>query len=163
MLYIHISCEFMIPKKRHFISCFKVFGKILKSLLQISMGSLSPPQRQNYGLERGAPPQRKNGSGGAADVKRRQLTKVLFNVSLQNSLWPVQVMMSPENTATELVKAAIGVYAEERRRPELRCTDPGRYELHYSQFSLESLKPEVKLMDLGSRNFYVSAKSGTAA
>ncbi|KAL1547516.1 hypothetical protein AAHA92_15863 [Salvia divinorum] len=119
------------------------------------MGSLSPPQRQNYGAER----QRKNNGGGVADVRPRQLTKVLFNVSMQNSLWPVQVMMSPENTARELVKAAIGVYAEEKRRPELRCADPGRYQLHYSQFSLESLKPEVKLTDLGSRNFYISAKN----
>lgn len=145
-------------KKRHFISCFVVFRQIFKSLLQITMGSLSPPHRQNYGLERGAPPQRKNigGSGGAGEVKRRQLTKVLFNVSMQNSLWPVQVMMSPENTARELLKAVIDIYAEEKRRPELRCTDPGRYGLHYSQFSLESefvsnlvilnLTPQAKLL-----------------
>lgn len=99
------------------------------------MGSLSPPQRQSYGKER----QRKNkGGGGVADERRWQLTKVLFNVSMQNSLWPVQVMMSPENTVRELVKAAICVFAEEKQRPELRCADPGSYQLHYSQFSLES-------------------------
>ncbi|XP_047948264.1 uncharacterized protein LOC125194212 [Salvia hispanica] len=120
------------------------------------MGSLSPPQRQSYGKER----QRKNkGGGGVADERRWQLTKVLFNVSMQNSLWPVQVMMSPENTVRELVKAAICVFAEEKQRPELRCADPGSYQLHYSQFSLESLKPELKLTDLRSRNFYISAKN----
>lgn len=103
------------------------------------MGSLSPPRRKNYGQERGAALWRKGGGGGEAEgVERRQLTKVLFNVNMQNSLWSVQVMMSPENTAKELMKAAIDIYVEEKRRPALSCTDPAGYELHYSQFSLES-------------------------
>lgn len=104
------------------------------------MGSLSPPQRKNYGHDRGGAHGRKSsgGGGGAEEVKRRQSTKVLFNVNMQDSLWSVQVMMSPENTARELMKAAIDIYVEEKRRPALSSADPARYELHYSQFSLES-------------------------
>ncbi|KAH6794958.1 hypothetical protein C2S52_005435 [Perilla frutescens var. hirtella] len=125
------------------------------------MASLSPPRRQNYGSERRG--RKSDGGSGAGEVKRRQLTKVLFNVSMQNSLWPVQVMISPENTAGELMKAAIDIYGKEKRLPVLGSTDPAFYELHYSQFNFESLNPEEKLEKLGgSRNFYVCAKSGSA-
>lgn len=78
------------------------------------------------------------GGGGGGGEKRRQLTKFLVNVNIQNSLGRIQVVMSPENTVGELMKAAIGVYVKEKRRPLLRSDDPGCFELHYSQFSLES-------------------------
>ncbi|XP_059641152.1 uncharacterized protein LOC132283244 [Cornus florida] len=92
-----------------------------------------------------------------------RLTKLLLNVNIQTSLGPVQVMMSPENTVRDLVQAAIEIYVKEKRRPFLCETDPRRFELHYSPFSLESLKPEEKLANLGSRNFFLCTKPSNAA
>ncbi|GMQ05113.1 hypothetical protein CsSME_00050268 [Camellia sinensis var. sinensis] len=88
----------------------------------------------------------------------RRFTKLLLNVNIQGSLGPVQVVMSPENAVGDLIKAAIEIYVKEMRRPLLNESDPRHLELHYSQFSLESLKAEDKLINLGSRNFYLCRK-----
>lgn len=69
---------------------------------------------------------------------KRVLTKLLLNVNIERSLGPVHVILSPENTVKDLVKSAIDIYVKERRRPLLEQIDPDRFELHYSQFSLES-------------------------
>ncbi|KAK4435144.1 hypothetical protein Salat_0677700 [Sesamum alatum] len=125
--------------------------------------SSSPRKRQGHGVEKGVCSEsgRKNGGGGGGGGQRRQqLTKVLLKVNIQNSFGAVQVVMPPGNTVGELTKAAIGIYVKEKRRPLLGSRDPECYELHYSQFSLESLKPEEKLMDLGSRNFFLCPKPG---
>lgn len=79
-----------------------------------------------------------HGGGGGTGEKQRQVTKLLVNVNIQNSLGPIHVVMSPENTVGELVKAAVGIYVKEKRRPLLGSSDPRRFLLHYSQFSLES-------------------------
>lgn len=68
----------------------------------------------------------------------QKLTKLLLNVNIQRSFGPLQVVMSPENTVKELIKAAVETYTKEKRRPLLAETDFRCFELHYSQFSLES-------------------------
>ncbi|XP_055819486.1 uncharacterized protein LOC129888552 isoform X2 [Solanum dulcamara] len=73
-----------------------------------------------------------------AHEKQHKLTKLLVNVNIQNSLGPVQLVMSPENTVGELIRTAIEIYVKEKRRPLLNSSDPLCYELHYSQFSMES-------------------------
>ncbi|KAK4854684.1 hypothetical protein QYF36_000185 [Acer negundo] len=87
-----------------------------------------------------------------------KLTKLLLNVTIQGSVGAVQVVMSPENTVADLVAAAIRQYLKECRRPILPTTNPSGFDLHYSQFSLESLEKEEKLMELGSRNFFLCGK-----
>ena len=114
-----------------------------------------------------------------------RVTKLLFNVTIENSLGPVQVMMSPEGTVADLVRAALAIYGKEKRRPFLKDADPKRYNLHYSPFSLQSnnliffyckfyldfladvhfvcgirvgLKPSEKLINLGSRNFFMYSR-----
>lgn len=87
-----------------------------------------------------------------------RLTKLLLNVTIQASLGPVQVVMTPESKVGDLVAAAVKIYAKECRRPILPTTDPSMFDLHYSQFSLESLDREEKLMALGSRNFFLCRK-----
>jgi len=87
-----------------------------------------------------------------------RLTKLLLNVTIQGSLGPVQVVTSPESTVGDLVATAVKIYAKECRRPILPTTDPAMFDLHYSQFSLESLDREEKLMVLGSRNFFLCNK-----
>jgi hypothetical protein len=67
-----------------------------------------------------------------------RLTRLLLNVTIGRSLGPVQVVISPEKTTGDLIKAALDIYSREKRRPLLPETDPRRFELHYSQFSLES-------------------------
>lgn len=68
----------------------------------------------------------------------RRLTKLLLNITVQPSFGPVQVVTSPENTVGDLIKETLAIYVKEKRRPLVKQTNPEFYELHYSQFSLES-------------------------
>ncbi|KAG6570844.1 hypothetical protein SDJN03_29759, partial [Cucurbita argyrosperma subsp. sororia] len=86
---------------------------------------------------------------------RPKMTKLLLNVTIQGILGPVQVLMSSEMTVADLVAATIRQYMKEGRRPILPTVNPSAFDLHYSQFSLESLNKEEKLIALGSRNFYL--------
>ncbi|XP_023532120.1 uncharacterized protein At4g22758-like [Cucurbita pepo subsp. pepo] len=86
---------------------------------------------------------------------RPKMTKLLFNVTIQGSLGPVQVLMSPDMTVADLVAATVRQYLKEARRPILPTADPSAFDLHYSQFSLESLNEDEKLIALGSRNFFL--------
>ncbi|KAH0646840.1 hypothetical protein KY284_034724 [Solanum tuberosum] len=85
----------------------------------------------------------------ASDARDKQykLTKLLVNVNIQNSLGPVNLVMSPENTVGELIRAAIEIYVKEKRRPLLNRSDPLCYELHYSQFSMETQAWRVLIRD----------------
>ncbi|CAK7329287.1 unnamed protein product [Dovyalis caffra] len=88
---------------------------------------------------------------------RPKLTKVLINVTIQGSVGAVQVLMSLQSTVGELIAASIQQYSKEGRRP-ISTNDSSRFDLHYSQFSLESLDREEELMALGSRNFFLCPK-----
>ncbi|XP_043703456.1 uncharacterized protein At4g22758-like isoform X2 [Telopea speciosissima] len=92
-----------------------------------------------------------------------RLTKLLLNVTIQRSFGAVQVVMSPELMVGDLIVAAVRLYAKEGRRPLLPTTDPSDFDLHYSQFSLESLNREEKLKELGSRNFFLCPKKPNEA
>ncbi|XP_050215206.1 uncharacterized protein At4g22758 [Mercurialis annua] len=96
-------------------------------------------------------------SAGASFTEARpKLTKLLLNVTVQGSVGAVQVLMSPESTVGELITATMKQYMKEGRRPIISA-DASEFDLHYSQFSLESLDREEKLMALGSRNFFLCA------
>ncbi|GAB4859728.1 hypothetical protein Ancab_011205 [Ancistrocladus abbreviatus] len=69
---------------------------------------------------------------------RPKLTKLLLNVTIQGSLGNVQVLMSPESTVGDLIAASVRQYVKEGRRPVLPTSVPAEFDLHYSQFSLES-------------------------
>ncbi|MCD7470316.1 hypothetical protein HAX54_010050 [Datura stramonium] len=102
-------------------------------------------------------------AGTSPEVKDRlKLTKLLLNVTIQRSLGPVQVLISLESTVQDLIAAALRQYSKEGRRPVLTSANPADYDLHYSQFSLESLDREEKLMGLGSRNFFLCPKTSNA-
>ena len=103
----------------------------------------------------------RNLAGNASPEVRPRLTKLLLNVTIRGSLGAVMVIMTPESTVGDLIAAAVRQYAKEGRRPMLPTTDPVGFDLHYSQFSLESLDREEKLMELGSRNFYLCPKRST--
>ncbi|CAA6666853.1 unnamed protein product [Spirodela intermedia] len=90
-------------------------------------------------------------------------TKLLLRVTVQRNLWPVHVMISPESTVVDLIKATVEAYVKEGRRPLLVERDPLAFELHFSQFSLESLSREEKVINLGSRNFFLCLKPSEAA
>lgn len=87
--------------------------------------------------------------------ERPKLMKLLLNVTIMGSLGAVQVVMTSESAVRDLIAAALRQYDKEGRRPKLPTTDPAGFDLHYSQFSLESLGREEKLMTLGSRNFFL--------
>lgn len=68
----------------------------------------------------------------------KRLTKVLLNVSIQGSIGAVQVIISPELSVGELIRAAVKQYVKEGRRPVISFANVADFDLHYSQFSLES-------------------------
>lgn len=82
-------------------------------------------------------------------------TKVLFNVAIQESVGTVQVLLNPESRVSDLICGALKQYVKERRRPVFSSSDADEFDLHYSQFSLESLDRDEKLAALGSRNFFM--------
>ncbi|GJN01020.1 hypothetical protein PR202_ga18252 [Eleusine coracana subsp. coracana] len=110
----------------------------------------------------------------------RRLTRLLVNVTVDRSLWPVHVVLGAEATVADLVRAAVDAYQREGRRPPL---PHDAFDLHFSKYSLEStdfklpppppppfstlidsgLKPEEKVVDLGSRNFFLCPRRPAAA
>ncbi|KAL5212152.1 hypothetical protein ABZP36_022999 [Zizania latifolia] len=97
----------------------------------------------------------------AAAAAERRLTRLLLNVTVEQSLWPVHVVLGVDCTVADLVRTAVAAYVREGRRPPLPAVagDPASgFELHLSKYSLESLRPEEKLVDLGSRNFFLCVR-----
>ncbi|XP_047968722.1 uncharacterized protein At4g22758 [Salvia hispanica] len=104
-----------------------------------------------------------SGSAEAAAASPPKLTKLLLHVTIQRSLGAVRVVMPPEATAEDLIVAALRQYEKEARLPLIRSSDASGFDLHYSQFSLESLDREEKLVSLGSRNFFLFPKKAAEA
>jgi hypothetical protein len=100
--------------------------------------------------------------GGADEPVRKTPVKVLLHVTVQKSMWPLQIMAFAEWSVADLVAIVLRQYVKEGRRPQLLSADPATYGLHYSQFSLECLDPEEKLIGLGSRNFFLCPKEPVA-
>lgn len=88
----------------------------------------------------------------------RQPTKLLIKVTMMGSLGPVQVLMTMESTVGDLIAEAVRLYVKEGRRPILPSKEASCFDLHYSQFSLESLDRNEKLKEIGSRNFFMCPK-----
>ncbi|XP_027342452.1 uncharacterized protein At4g22758-like [Abrus precatorius] len=103
----------------------------------------------------------RNGAVPAPEGLPRQPPKLLLKVTVLRSLAPVQVLMRPESTVGELIAAAVRLYVKECRRPVLATNEASEFDLHYSQFSLESLDREEKLIELGSRNFFLCPRKAS--
>ncbi|XP_045830548.1 uncharacterized protein LOC123921889 [Trifolium pratense] len=95
----------------------------------------------------------------AAEIFPKQPPKFLLKVMMIGSLGPVQVLMTPESTVGDLITAAVRLYVKEGRRPILPSNEASYFDLHYSQFSLESLDRNEKLREIGSRNFFICPKN----
>jgi len=76
--------------------------------------------------------------GSPPDCPPRQPPKMLLKVAVLRSLSPVQVLMTPDSTVGDLIAAALRQYVKESRRPILPANTASDFDLHYSQFSLES-------------------------
>ncbi|CAN6202678.1 unnamed protein product [Urochloa humidicola] len=117
-----------------------------------STQALAPPHRGAHLLERMV----------AAAADGRRLTRLLVNVTVDRSLWPVHLVLGADATVADLVRAAVAAYVREGHRPPLQHANSGDaadgFELHFSKYSLESLRPEEKVVDLGSRNFFLCAR-----
>lgn len=83
-------------------------------------------------------PSYRNYAGAVPEVIPRQPPKLLLKVTVLGSLGPVQVLMRPESTVGNLVEAAVQQYVKEGRRPILPSNVASDFDLHFSQFSLES-------------------------
>ncbi|KAH9328244.1 hypothetical protein KI387_000352 [Taxus chinensis] len=90
-------------------------------------------------------------------AKSRSSGKLLVNVTVAQSIGPLRVLLPNDATVVDAIKAALAVYAKEGRRPIL-SSDPLSFGLHYSQFSIECLNPNDKMIDLGCRNFFLFPK-----
>uniref|UniRef100_A0A0D9VGJ9 DUF7054 domain-containing protein n=1 Tax=Leersia perrieri TaxID=77586 RepID=A0A0D9VGJ9_9ORYZ len=102
-------------------------------------------------------------SDGAETERRRAPSRVLLTVGVRQSMWPLHVMARAEWRVADLVAAAVELYVREGRRPLLPSSDPAAFGLHFSQFSLQSLGPDEKLMELGSRSFFLCPKAAANA
>lgn len=71
-------------------------------------------------------------------AKPQKLTKLLLHVTIPKSPVPVHVLLPPEATVEDLIAAALRQYVKEARRPFLPSADASGFDLHYSQFNLES-------------------------
>ncbi|KAG8059077.1 hypothetical protein GUJ93_ZPchr0002g25631 [Zizania palustris] len=106
---------------------------------------------------------RRAGDAGAGERRPITPSRVLLTVAVRQSMWPLHVMARTEWRVADLVAAAVELYVREGRRPLLPSADPAAFGLHFSQFSLQSLGPEEKLMDLGSRNFFLCPRAAATA
>uniref|UniRef100_A0A7N0UA24 DUF7054 domain-containing protein n=1 Tax=Kalanchoe fedtschenkoi TaxID=63787 RepID=A0A7N0UA24_KALFE len=89
----------------------------------------------------------------------QQLTKLLLNVTVHGSVGrPMHVVATSNSTVGDLIALAVWQYAKEGRRPILPSTEPARFDLHRSQFSLDSLDRDEKVTNLGFRNFFLFRK-----
>jgi len=84
--------------------------------------------------------------------------KLLVNVTAAQSIGPLRLLLSADASVEDVIKSTLLLYAKEGRRP-LLSDDPASFGLHYSQFSIHSLKPADKVNDLGSRKFFMCAKA----
>lgn len=105
---------------------------------------------------------RRAGGSSAEAAQPLKLTKLLVNVTIQRSPGPVHVLVPLEATVQDLISAALRQYVKEARRTVLTSADASAFDLHYSQFSLESLDKEEKLVELGSRNFFLCPRRTAA-
>ncbi|KAL1298735.1 hypothetical protein HN51_043037 [Arachis hypogaea] len=103
----------------------------------------------------------RNAAVVSPEVPPRQPPKILLKVTLLGSVAPVQLLMRPESTVGDLISAAVSQFVREGRRPVLPTDEPSGFNLHYSQFSLESLNREGKLIELGSRSFFLCPRKVT--
>ncbi|XP_047042960.1 uncharacterized protein LOC124646985 [Lolium rigidum] len=81
-----------------------------------------------------------------------RLTRLLVNVTVERSLWPVHVVLGADATVADLVRAALAAYIAEGRRPPLPADandvdTAARFELHLSKYSLTALNPDEKVLD----------------
>lgn len=77
-------------------------------------------------------------AGTAPEGLPRQPPKLLLKVTVLGSVAPLQVLIRPELTVGDLVATALRQYVKEGRRPILPAMNASDFDLHYSQFSLES-------------------------
>lgn len=93
-------------------------------------------------LERMAP----RAAAVAGRGRDRRLTRLLVNVTVDRSLWPVHLVLGADATVADLVRAAVDAYVREGRRPPLPLQPAGAadgdaadgFELHLNKYSLES-------------------------
>ncbi|KAL2937601.1 hypothetical protein RDABS01_021050 [Bienertia sinuspersici] len=131
---------------------------------------VSPATGDNLRRQRTLPDLKSAVSNGvvSAPVKeetqvKKKLTKVLLNVSIQGSIGAIQVIISPDLKVKDLITATVKQYVKEGRRPVISFSNVADFDLHYSQFSLESLDREEKIAELGSRNFFLCKRKEESA
>ncbi|CAL5050693.1 unnamed protein product [Urochloa decumbens] len=102
-----------------------------------STQALAPPAPAHRGLhlqERMAPLRMM-----AAAADSRRLTRLLVNVTVDRSLWPVHLVLGADATVADLVRAAVAAYVREGHRPPLPLQPGGGgdaaegFELHFSK------------------------------
>ena len=73
-----------------------------------------------------------------------RLTRLLVNVTVERSLWPVHLVLGVDATVADLARAAVAAYVAGGHRPPLLPADAAkgvdaatRFELHLSKYSLD--------------------------
>ncbi|XP_020191689.1 uncharacterized protein [Aegilops tauschii subsp. strangulata] len=81
-----------------------------------------------------------------------RLTQLLVNVTVEQSLWPVHVLLAADATVADLAGAAVAPMQAKNSRPPLPADDgatvvAARFQLHLSKYALDALDPETKVLD----------------
>lgn len=80
--------------------------------------------------------------------------RILVNITVEGSTGPIRVIVRKRDTVSDLIKVTIDNYAKEGRHPVLD-SDTNMFELHVSNFSMESLNRSVPVGELGTRTFFL--------
>lgn len=82
---------------------------------------------------------------------------MLVSITLLGSIWEVRVVVSAHETVKDLINAALAAYSRDGRLLSSGFHAQS-YELYFSQFSLQCLNEDAKIMDLGARSFVLRSK-----
>lgn len=80
--------------------------------------------------------------------------RILVSITVEGSTGPIRVIVRKGDTVSDLIKVTIDNYAKEGRYPVLD-SDTNMFELHVSNFSMESLNRSDPVGELGTRTFFL--------
>ncbi|XBI06766.1 hypothetical protein VPH35_134751 [Triticum aestivum] len=101
----------------------------------------------------------------AALSERRapRLTRLLLNVTVERSLWPVHVLLGADATVADLACAAVAAYAAEGRRPPLPADDTATDAAARFEWPRQSRHPSSHYSSPSTLNFRVLSNPSTSS
>lgn len=132
------------PKKNKELNDLMLRARTLSDLFP------RPPSIQRLSL----PPTPLSSFYESSEKSLTEEDRILVNVTVEGSTGPIRVVVRKGDTVTDLIKVTVDKYAKEGRHPVLD-SDTNMFELHVSNFSMESLNRSDPVGELGTRTFFL--------